>query len=167
MRLRVLTLALCLLGGVGTAHAARPGSDAAQIRRLEARQAAAWNAHDAPAYAALFTPDGDVVNVVGWWWKGRDQIEAKLRAAFAFVFANSRLAIDSVDSRKLGDGIAIAHVRWTLTGARAPGAALPVPQQGIQTQVLVKQGGRWFIDAFQNTNAVPETPFPSGPPAKP
>ena len=41
--------------------------DEAQIRELQ--QVAAWNRHNAVAYANLFTEDGDVVNVVGWWWK--------------------------------------------------------------------------------------------------
>ena len=46
---------------------------------------------------------------------------------------------------------------------RPPG--VPEPRQGIQIQVLRKTAGRWLITAFQNTNAVPETPFPLGPPA--
>jgi hypothetical protein len=47
--------------------------DEREIRNVQARQADAWNRHDATAYANLFTEDGDVVNVVGWWWKGRSQ----------------------------------------------------------------------------------------------
>ena len=163
---RLLLIITLWMAADGVARSA-PDPDDAAIRVLEARQAAAWNAHDAHAYADLFTPGGDVVNVVGWWWKGREDIEAKLRAAFAYIFAQSTLTIESADARKLRDDIAIAHVRWNLAGARAPGSALPVPQQGIQTQVLVKEHGAWLIDAFQNTNASPETPFPEGPPAKP
>jgi hypothetical protein len=37
--------------------------------------------HYAAAYAALFTLSGDVVNVMGRWWKGRDEIQHKLDAA--------------------------------------------------------------------------------------
>jgi hypothetical protein len=50
-----------------------------------------------------------------------------------------------------------------MTGAKSPGGA-PVPQQGIQTHTLQKQSGKWLIAAFQNTNAIPEMPFPKGPP---
>ena len=38
--------------------------DEAAIREVQSRQAAAWNAHDALAYANLFTDDGDVVTPV-------------------------------------------------------------------------------------------------------
>jgi uncharacterized protein (TIGR02246 family) len=67
------------------------------IRELEKQQQDAWNRHDAKAYASLFSQDGDCVNVVGWWWKGRPEIEKKLTAAYAFVFRESVLTITDVD----------------------------------------------------------------------
>lgn len=141
---------------------ASPRQDEAQIRELQAQQAAAWNSHDARAYASLFTEDGDVVNVVGWWWKGRREIESKLTAGFAFAFKQSTLTITDVEVRFVKPDIAIAHVRWTMTGARTP-PGIPEPRQGIQLQVLQKQRGKWLIANFQNTNSVPEVPFPIGP----
>ena len=140
--------------------------DEADIRAVQARQADAWNRHDARAYAALFATDGDVVNVVGWWWKGRAEIESKLTAAFAFVFRDSTMTITDVEVRFLAPEVAVAHVRWTMTGARTP-PGIPEPREGIQTQTLQKTAGKWLIAAFQNTNAVPETPFPQGPPVVP
>ncbi len=138
--------------------------DEAEIRNVQTRQAAAWNGHDAKAYADLFTEDGDVVNVAGWWWKGRAEIESKLTAAFAYVFRESTLTITEVQVRFLSPELAVAHVRWTMAGAKTP-PGIPEPREGIQTQTLRKTAGRWHIAAFQNTNAVPETPFPLAPPA--
>jgi uncharacterized protein (TIGR02246 family) len=137
--------------------------DKADIRNLQNQQADAWNRHDAKAYASLFKEDGDCVNVVGWWWKGRAEIEKKLTDAYLFVFKESVLTIKDVDVKFLGVDLAVAHVRWTMTGARTP-KGIPEPQQGIQIQVLQKQSGKWQIAAFQNTNAIPEMPFPKGPP---
>ena len=138
-------------------------ADTAAIRQLEARQQDAWNRHDAKAYADLFSEDGDCVNVVGWWWKGRAEIEKKLTAAYAFVFRESVLTIGEVEIKFAASDMAVAHVRWTMVGAHTP-EAIPKPQQGIQTQLLQKQNGKWLIVAFQNTNAIPEMPFPQGPP---
>ena len=135
-------------------------SDEAAIRSLQSKQAVAWNAHDASAYAALFTYDGDVVNVLGWWWKSRDEIQSKLADAFAIVFHDSELTITSVDVRKLSPSIAVAHVRWTMKGALAPSGGAAPPAQGIQLQVLVRKKDGWRIASFQNTNSIPERPFP-------
>lgn len=137
--------------------------DDAAIRQVQVRQAAAWNQHDAAAYANLFTEDGDVVNVVGWWWRGRHEIERKLSAGFVFVFARSTLTITDVDVRFLSPMMAVAHVRWTMVGAKTP-PGIPEPREGIQLQILTKQGSNWLIASFQNTNSIPEVPFPQGPP---
>jgi uncharacterized protein (TIGR02246 family) len=94
------------------------------------------------------------------------EIEKKLTDAYVYVFEESRLTITNVDIRFLTSDVAVAHVRWTMTGARTP-TGLPVPQQGIQTHVLQKQNGQWLIAAFQNMNSVPEMAFPKGPVAPP
>ena len=155
----------------GNLFAAGSSEDEAAIRAFEARQPEAWNKHDAKAYANLFTESGDCVNIVGWWWKGRAEIEKKLTDAYVYVFKESTLTITNVDVRFLTPDVAVAHVQWTMTGARTP-AGIPVPQHGLQTHVLQRQNGQWLIAAFQNTLSVPEMPFPKGPvapnvPAKP
>jgi uncharacterized protein (TIGR02246 family) len=139
------------------------GQDQAEIRNVEKQQQEAWNQHDAKAYANLFMDDGEVVNVVGWWWKGKAEIEKKLTDAYAFVFSESALTISDVQVKFLTPEIAVAHVKWTMVGARTP-KGIPEPQQGIQIQVLQKQAGKWLISSFQNTNSMPERPFPKGPP---
>jgi uncharacterized protein (TIGR02246 family) len=100
--------------------------------------------------------------VVGWWWKGRAEIESKLTAAYAVAFRHSTLTIDDVQVRFVTPEIAIAHVRWSMEGARTP-PGIPEPRHGIQTQVLQKRNLGWRIAAFQNTNSMPEMPFPTGP----
>jgi uncharacterized protein (TIGR02246 family) len=156
-----------LLGMLLASAALAANPDVESIKDVQARQAAAWNAHDAVAYANLFTEDGDVVNVLGWWWQGRSTIQSKLSDAFAWVFKDSQLTITDVQTRFIGPSIAVTHVRWTLDGAKVPPGAPAPPREGIQLQVLQKVGNHWLIASFQNTNGVPEHPFPKGPPSKP
>ncbi|MEP7206624.1 MAG: SgcJ/EcaC family oxidoreductase [Casimicrobiaceae bacterium] len=157
-------LIACLLFGiVAAAGAAEQQADESAIRDVQVRQARAWNSHDASEYASLFTDDGDVVNVLGWWWKGRPEIKARLSDAFAWVFRDSTLTIDDVQVRFLDPSTAVVHVLWTLDGAKVPPGAPAPPRQGIQVQLMRKSDGRWLIASFQNTNSVPETPFPRGP----
>ena len=141
------------------------GDDDAAIRDLQARQAEAWNRHDATAYANLFVEDGDVVNVLGWQWRGRMAIERNLSDAFAYVFRDSTLKITDVAVRHLDKTIVVAHVRWEMEGAKAPPGAPAPPNRGIQIQVLRKIGDDWRIVSFQNTNSVPEAPFPRSAPS--
>ncbi len=161
--LKLLIFFALLLPITHSTHATGQAEDEAAIRALEGQQQDAWNRHDAKAYANLFTEDGDCVNVVGWWWKGRAEIEKKLTDAYLFVFRESVLAIGEVTVRSLQSDLAVVHVRWTMTGARTP-QGIPTPQQGIQTQLVQKRAGKWLIAAFQNTNSIPEMPFPKGPP---
>jgi uncharacterized protein (TIGR02246 family) len=158
---------LLLVGFVCPGEAIAQEADAVAIRALQVRQADAWNRHDAAAYSDLFTHDGDVVNVLGWWWQGRAEIKGKLVEAFAYVFKESKLTITDVHVRFLDAKTAVAHVRWTMEGAKAPPGTPNPPSAGIQLQVLRKDGDLWQIASFQNTNSVPETPFPKGPPAAP
>jgi len=139
-------------------------ADETEIKSVAVRQGEAWTRHDAKAYAALFSQDCDVVNVLGWWWKGRAELESKLSAGFAQVFAQSKLTITEVDVRFLSSDVVVAHARWTMSGAKtAPG--VPEPRAGLQTLVFTNLSGRWLIRAFQNTNSVPEQPFPTGRPS--
>ncbi len=153
-------LGLVGLCAAGSALAAGP-ADEAKIRALQQQQAAAWNAHDINAYAGLFASDADVINVLGWHWRSRAELQQKLGRAFTSVFARSRMTISHVSVEFLKSDVAVAHVRWTMSGALSPtGSRADAPQQGIQTQVLVRRGGVWRVTHFQNTNSVPERSFP-------
>jgi uncharacterized protein (TIGR02246 family) len=156
-----LTLAIVALS-VTAGPVWAQNADQAEIRSVAMRQGETWSRHDARAYAALFTDDADVVNVVGWWWKGREEVARKLTEAFKFVFKDSKLTITDVETRFLKPDVAVAHARWTMTGARTP-AGIPEPRDGIQTLVFTKQARHWLISAFQNTHSIPERPFPTGP----
>ena len=164
--LRRLVFLAAALVSVSALPARAQSGDEAEIRAVATRQGEAWSRHDAKAYAALFTKDCDVVNVVGWWWKGRTELERKLTPMFSSMFSKSELTITDVHVRFLSPHIALAHARWTMTGAHPP-PGMPEPRAGIQTLVFTKVGGRWLIAGFQNTNSVPEPPSSTGPAGSP
>ena len=153
---QILTLAVVLSPAMLlTLNAADRNAEETAVRELVgAGQQQSWNRHDAHAYAALFADDGDCVNVVAWWWKGRGEIENNLTRMFGGIFRDSTLTFDKVDVRFLTPEIAIAHAHWTMTGAHMP-PGLPEPKEGLQTITAQKRDGKWLIVAFQNTNYTP------------
>lgn len=129
--------------------------------------AAAWNAADADALAALFVEDADFVNVVGLWWNNRERIRAAHDYGFRRIFADSQMHLDKVRVRELGEGLAVVHALWTLTGqSPAPGDGPENPpgdRQGVISFTVQKQqvthddDGVWLAVSAQNTDRVPGT----------
>ena len=144
------------------AFSAHKSQDETAIRNVETGLQEAWNHHDAKAFASLFTEDADCVNVVGWWWKGRPQIESKVADSHVFMFRDSTYTNDEVHIRFLTAQTAVVHVRWSMVGHRNPDGTPGQPRKGIQTHILQEQEGKWLIAVFNNTDSVPEVSFPAG-----
>ena len=125
-----------------------------EVARLVHAFAECWNRHDMNAFAELFAPDAEFVNVVGLWWKGREEIRKAHEFTHATMFKDSRLTISDVAVRFPVDGIAIARARWILEGHVSPeGAPLP-PRHGIFVNVLARGPGGWLIVDSQNTDII-------------
>lgn len=128
--------------------------DPRPVERVVRAFAECWNRHDMAAFAELFAEDAEFVNVVGLWWKGRDEIRRAHELTHATMFRNSRLAIGDVAVRFVAPGIAVARARWTLDGHVGPaGEALP-ERKGILMNLLARSDGRWRIVDSQNTDIV-------------
>jgi len=113
-----------------------------------------WNRHDMEAFAQLFAEDAEFVNVVGLWWKGREEIKRAHVATHATMFKNSRLTLTQIEVRFVKPDVAIARSSWELTGHLGPsGEALP-ERKGILVHLVVRIDGKWKIIDSQNTDIV-------------
>jgi uncharacterized protein (TIGR02246 family) len=127
---------------------------AADIAQVVEAFADCWNRHDMQAFAQLFAPEAEFVNVVGLWWKGRDEIRAAHEFSHQTLFKHSRLTLDEVSVRLPTPAIAIARCRWRLVGHVTPEGA-PLPERtGVLVNVLQQRDGRWLIIDSQNTDIV-------------
>ncbi len=126
----------------------------AKVARVVQALAECWNRHDMAAFAELFAPDAEFVNVVGLWWKGREEIRRAHELTHATLFKNSRLTITEVAVRFPVERIAIARTLWELEGHISPeGEELPA-RQGILLNVLSLTADGWVIIDSQNTDIV-------------
>jgi uncharacterized protein (TIGR02246 family) len=113
--------------------------------------AKAYNAGDAKAIAALFTPDGQIVTEDGDTVEGRESIEK----GFSEIFADSpktqmEVFVDSI--RFIGSDLAIEVGSTKETPA--PGET---PEYDRYTVLHVKREGKWLMAAARDTEGEPPT----------
>ncbi len=116
------------------------------VRTLEA----AWNRHDAHAFAQTFAEDADFTNVFGMVLKGRAGIEAGHAPIFKTMFKDSQLTVTETRVRLIRSDVAAVDVKWTMTGARDPHGN-PWPERaGLLNWIVTRHGERWLIDVSHN-----------------
>jgi uncharacterized protein (TIGR02246 family) len=122
----------------------------------------AWNAHDMSRFAAFFAEDADFVNVRGWWWRGRGEIEQKHALFHETIFSDSTMALELASVREVAPDVVVAHVKWRMVGHEVGGPEqTPEPRIGIWSWVIRDRDGGVEIVSSHNTDTMP------GPPSHP
>jgi ketosteroid isomerase-like protein len=142
-------------------------SDDEDVRKAVKAREEAWERHDMEAFAKLFAPDADYVNVVGKWTKGRRAIQtshAYLHGTISVdtpgvgvprerygAFKTSKLRLTQIDVRFLRKDVAVTHESWEMTDD----ARTMSPRKFVLTAVLTREDGVWLIAALQDTEIRP------------
>jgi uncharacterized protein (TIGR02246 family) len=130
-----------------TAGPAVPATEQAEIAAVPARMVASWAAHDADAFADLFTEDGTLI-LPGVYKKGRDEIRAFMAAGYAGPYQGTRVTGTPLDIKPLAAG---AVALLTTGGVIAAGATELSDEAAIRASwILVKRDGRWRLAVYQN-----------------
>ncbi|GII85756.1 hypothetical protein Ssi03_37460 [Sphaerisporangium siamense] len=123
--------------------------DQLALRRVWERQAEAWARGDAVAYARVYTPDADLVNIKGEHLHDRRIIAARLQHYFDHDLKNTRILRLDERVRKLSPTTAIIVRRdCVLYGGET---ACRPDRLSINTSVVVKKAGQWLVTSFHNT----------------
>lgn len=145
-----------LLLASAPATAADPSIDA-----FEAAQQAAWNAHDAPAYAGAFDEHADIITSLGWHWTGQAEVARNLGDGFKIVYARAHLSLSDVRVRTLTPDLALVTLSWSIDGARTVDTGFAAGEQhGLETQLLQRRGESWRILSQQDTATAAPLPAP-------
>ncbi|MBL9036171.1 MAG: SgcJ/EcaC family oxidoreductase [Rhodospirillaceae bacterium] len=120
------------------------------VDRIVRDMVAAWNRHDAAAFAAAFAADAEFTNVFGMVQRGRAAIEAAHVPIFKTMFKDSELAAIETKLRLIRPDVAAVDLRWRMTGARDP-MGNPWPErEGLLNWIVTRHGETWLIDVSHN-----------------
>lgn len=123
-------------------------ADQAAIAALPQRIIAAWGAHDADAFASVFTEDGTMI-IAGVHRKGRRQIREHMAGAFAGPYRGTQVVGTPFEVRLLGPGVVLMLSEG---GVRGASESEVLAENAVRASWLaVKQDGEWSLAAYQNT----------------
>jgi uncharacterized protein (TIGR02246 family) len=111
---------------------------------------AAWNRHDAHAFAEAFAEDADFTNVFGMVQKGRAGIQAGHAPVFKTMFKDSHLTVTETRVRLIRSDVAAVDVRWSMAGARDPHGNPWPRREGLLNWIVTNHSGQWLIDVSHN-----------------
>jgi uncharacterized protein (TIGR02246 family) len=151
-------------GRVHETAAATADADA-DIRALIADQAAAWNRHDAVAWASRFVPEAEFINILGTPFSGKPAIEGITTRIFASIFKDSHDSVTVQKIMRVTPDLAIAHYEHAVSGYTALPPGIQPSEMGadgkgiLRTRMVyvLKRGkdGMWMIVNGQNTAILP------------
>ncbi|MFI6953059.1 SgcJ/EcaC family oxidoreductase [Nocardia sp. NPDC050408] len=123
--------------------------DIAAIERIIANVETAYNTNDAELMTADFTANAAVVNAVGALIAGKDALLEANRQGLAGFLKDQYVRYEVAGIVFLRPDIAIAHKLARATTAEAE--LIDIDHAMIALYVLVKENGRWWTAARQNT----------------
>ncbi|WP_116044963.1 SgcJ/EcaC family oxidoreductase [Amycolatopsis palatopharyngis] len=130
------------------ANAGPTDADKAAVADLPSRIVQAWAAHDADAFAGVFTEDGSII-LPGVYRKGRDEIRSYMAEAFAQQYKGTQVTGQPIDLRFFDSECALLI---TQGGVLGPGETEVSAAQAIRASwLVVKHDGEWHLAAYQNS----------------
>lgn len=132
-------------------------ADQAAVAALTQKVIAAWAYGDGDAFADVFVEEGTMI-LPGLFKKGREEIRAYLKEAYAGPYKNTQVTGRPLDLRFLAPDVGILI---TQGGVLAAGENEVSDEQAIRaTWTVVKRDGEWRLAAYQNSPAKFKLPDP-------
>jgi uncharacterized protein (TIGR02246 family) len=120
----------------------------------------AWNAHDMPAFGALFHDDATFVNRFATYTRGVEQIVALHRGIHETIYRDSTLDNELIAVDRIAEGVAVVHF-WSRLAAGPAHPAGPHKVDTLLLAVVTEREGAWRIQAVENVGlANPRTGEP-------
>ncbi|WP_316794978.1 SgcJ/EcaC family oxidoreductase [Pedobacter agri] len=155
---KLLLIILLLVSHFGYAQ-----NDNKMITSIIARQESDWNRNDMSSYAMAFSNDAVLINFLGLFWRGRDEIVEQFKLINECCIKPTRVMFEVKDIRTLNQNTAVAHINETITAIQdynVPGKTIKkgTIEHKIITAVFLKDKTEWKIISMQVTQIIPLPP---------
>ena len=138
-------LGICVLALFALPLFANPAIDS-EVKARGEEFAAAWNKHDAKAMAALWAPDGDLINPIGRMAKGPAEIEKLFAEEHGSMFKKSTYKNITANVHALSADLAVVDWDVTIDGEIGPDGKMVPTDKPHVTAVMKKANGKWWIE---------------------
>lgn len=118
-----------------------------QVRSTLKKATDAWEEGNARAFTNLFTEDATYTVWYGTQLKGKAEIEQGHEFVFTVLYPNSRLHLDIVEIRMLGEDVALVHSEASLLMQEEK---VDEPE-AVPLWIMHRINGEWKIAVMQNT----------------
>ncbi len=155
------TFILCMLIAFSTliispTFAQNNSSDEMAIKKVIQQQGDARNNHDWETLSSYFTDDGILINPVGQFWKGRNEILAHLKLLSACCLEPISTKVDVKNIRFLTPDVAIVYTEVTEIANKDFDLPFHQYKKGDtdyswKTDVFIKKNNEWKITTRQVT----------------
>ena len=108
----------------------------------------AWNAGDGGLFSEVFTDDAEFVSVRGDYEHSRAAIAGMHQGVLETIYKESVITIKLAQAKFLTPDVILAHCRAVLS---IPAGFLAGDHIGVESMVLVSQGGEWKVASLHNT----------------
>lgn len=112
----------------------------------------AWNRHDMKAFVSCMSDDVEWVNVVGMWWKGKDQVYRAHEAYHQTIFKNRQLHdSETTVMRSVSPDTVIVTEIVPADAYTTPDGQPRPASRNVLTEVFVRRSGKWMLVEGHNT----------------
>lgn len=130
--------------------------DETAIKNIIQQQENAWNRHDWDALSSYFTDDATLINFVGQFWKGRNDILAHFKLLSECCLEPTSLKFEFKQARFLTPDIAMVYTEETLFADKDYNVPFRQYKKGDtdykwKIDLFVKEKDKWKVKSTQMT----------------